>query len=137
MQCRLRSRASECVFARASAVAAAAIEIVVPSHENELAFPAPASLMMSNISLSLVLMCVSLARRAFALWQVHDEIILEGPEKEAQQAFDIVKERMEKPFAPRKVRVSCCPVREFEGVCVCVCALARSLARSLALASKD
>ena len=38
--------------------------------------------------------------------QVHDEIILEGPEQQAQHAFDIVKECMEKPFAPRKLLVA-------------------------------
>ena len=38
--------------------------------------------------------------------QVHDEIILEGPEQEAEHAFDIVKECMEKPFAPRKLLVA-------------------------------
>ena len=38
--------------------------------------------------------------------QVHDEIILEGPEQEAQKAFRIVKECMEKPFAPRHLLVA-------------------------------
>ena len=38
--------------------------------------------------------------------QVHDEIILEGPEQEAQRAFHIVKECMEKPFAPRQLLVA-------------------------------
>jgi hypothetical protein len=37
--------------------------------------------------------------------QVHDEIILEGPEGGAKDAFSIVKQCMEMPFAPSKVRV--------------------------------
>ena len=36
---------------------------------------------------------------------MHDEIILEGPEKDAAVAYKIVQECMEKPFAPRKVFV--------------------------------
>jgi DNA polymerase-1 len=32
------------------------------------------------------------------LLQIHDEIILEGPEENAKEAFDIVKHVMENPF---------------------------------------
>ncbi len=32
------------------------------------------------------------------LLQIHDEIILEGPEKNAKEAFEIVKNVMENPF---------------------------------------
>jgi len=38
--------------------------------------------------------------------QVHDEIILEGPEEEANKAYAIVKHLMEKPFDPRQLRVA-------------------------------
>jgi DNA polymerase-1 len=32
------------------------------------------------------------------LLQIHDEIILEGPEEHSKEAFDIVKHLMENPF---------------------------------------
>ena len=38
--------------------------------------------------------------------QVHDEIILEGPADGAAEAYVIIKECMEHPFAPRQLSVA-------------------------------
>lgn len=32
------------------------------------------------------------------LWQVHDEVILEGPKETAERAKELVVQHMEKPF---------------------------------------
>lgn len=39
------------------------------------------------------------------LLQVHDELILEGPEESAERALQIVREQMTEPF-PQKLRIA-------------------------------